>query len=704
MKLRVLNGDRPVLAAAGIMGALFYWFRFGLGFLIPTRIDWLLGMGDTAFNQLAWTFFRYDSWHWPPGVVKTFMAPGGTTIGVTDSLPLLAFPFKLISFMLPETFQYAGLWLLINHVLMAVFAVRVAGMFFRPLLPRFLAAGVLVLCPAWLIRDGHFALSAHWVYLAALWLYLKPATGEGGGRPCLAWWLLLAVAAWIHPYPATFAFGLLAADQGRRWWVTREISPGKALVTLGVGVVVLVFMWSMAGFLRIGHLPAGTLSEDRLWQASFHALWDSQGRGLILPGLPLGDRDAFEGFVYLGAGGLLTMLAALVLGGGRQLGARVARHWPLMVVLVVCALYAFGPRTNLGDQLYRAPARFLWLHFYVLVTAGLAAVARWGRPRWSLALIAGIFVVQVTDLSPLFDRRGEYEGHRFISRLQDPQWEMAIARADLLLTLPSTTPRTVFKGDFVDLTMLAHQAGVPTTAGFATRSYVGDIAAANDLVRTFLFGGNPDPRTVGVIRRPFFAQMFPDFMMNLRCTDLDGFPVCFARRGGFMPEMEYQVAAVGLAEFLAANLDRTLILVGKNDARGALTNAAVQLLAERGSSIAQLPTGASYAGIMVKGTPVFEQMNPQSAIKVTGARNSGLGPLKIKKELNITSSGVASKGYASLTIDGREVMFNSDGLNVAVLDDNQAVLAVGVFAHPDNLPALAAATGGLVFTLVAGQP
>ncbi len=692
-----------MLIAAGIMGALFYWFRFGLGFLNPTRIDWLLGMGDTAFNQLAWTFFRYDSWHWPPGVVKTFMAPGGTTIGVTDSLPLLAFPFKLISFMLPETFQYAGLWLLINHVLMAVFAIRVTGMFFRPLLPRFLAAGVLVLCPAWLIRDGHFALSAHWVYLAALWLYLKPASGQGG-RPCLAWWLLLAVAAWIHPYPATFTFGFLAADQGRRWFVAREISPAKALVTLGVGAVVLVFMWSMAGFLRIGHLPIGDLKDDRLWQAGFNALWNSQGRTLLLPGLPLGNRDAFEGFVYLGAGGLLAALAAVALGGGRRLGARIGRHWPLMVMLLVCALYAFSPRTDLGDQLFRAPARFLWPHFYVLAVAGLAAVARWGRPRLSLALVAAIFMVQAIDLAPLFDRKSAYDAHPFVSRLQDPQWQVALASADMLLTTPSTTATTVFEEDFIDLAMLAHQAGVPTTAGFATRSYMGGMTAATDLTRAFLFSGSPDPRTVGVIRRSHFAEMFPDFAANLRCTDLDGFPVCFARRGGFQPELEYRVAAVGLAEFMAANLDRTLILVGKDDARNALTNAAVRLLTEQGSRIAQLQTGASYAAIFVHGKPVFEQMNPQSAIEVTGLPNSDLGPLKIMRELNITSSGTASEAYASLLVDGREVMFNSDGLNVAVLDDEQNVLAVGTFAHPNSLPDLATVTGGLVFTLVPVQP
>ncbi|MCK9997415.1 MAG: hypothetical protein KAH56_14165 [Candidatus Krumholzibacteria bacterium] len=690
------QGDRPALMVAGFLGAVFYFFRFGFGFLNPGRVDWLLGMADTAFNQLAWTFFRYDSWHWPPGVVKTFMAPGGTTIGVADTLPLLAFPFKMISFLLPDTFQYAGLWLLTNHVLMAVFAVCLTGLFFRPLLPRFLAAGVLVLCPAWLIRDGHFALSAHWVYLAALWLYLK----EGSGRPYIRWWILAAVAALIHPYPAVFTLCFLAADQARRWWITHEVSPVSAVISVGGGVAIVVTLWYLAGFLRIGHLPVGNLTEDALWSASFHALWDSQGRAFLLPALPLGNHEPFEGFVYLGAGGLLAVLASVVFGGGRKIGSRLVRHWPLALILMLCALYAYGPRTDLGDQLFRAQARFLWPHFYVLVAAGLMALARWNRPRWPVVIVAVMFVVQVIDLAPLFDRKTEYDAKSFTSRMQDPQWARAMAGADLLLTLPASTATTVFEDDFVDLTVMAHEFDVPTTAGFATRNYLGDIKAAEELARDFLFSNHPDPRTVGVVRRSHFAEMFPDFSSDLRCTDLDGFPVCFARDGGFRPDREYRVEAVGLADFLSAHMDKTLILVGKADVRGVLTRDAVELLAGLGSRIAQLPVGASYASIIVHGGLVFERMHPENAIEVTGERNSGMGPVRMVKEMNITSSGTGTGKYASVKVDGREILFNRDGLNIAVIDDRQEVLAVATFGDLGSLSGLAATAGGLVFTLV----
>jgi len=691
------QGERPVVVAAGLLGASFYFLRFGFGFLAPGRIAWLLGMADTAFNQLAWMFFRYDAWRWPPGAVKTFMAPAGTTIGVTDSLPLLAFPFKAISFLLPATFQYAGLWLLVNHVLMAVFAVKIAGLFWRPFVPRFLAAGLLALCPAWLIRDGHFALSALWVLAAALYFYLKPAAGDGG-RPLLRWWLLLGAAAWIHPYPAVFTFLFLVADQGRRWVVTREVPAWRAVVTAGGGAVLLVVMWTLAGFLRPGHLPVGNLPEDALWSASAHALWDGQGRVLFMPAWPLGRHDPFEGFVYLGPGVLLVAGAGLVLAG-RRLGGLLRAHWQLAVILAACAAYAFGPRTDLGDQLFRAQARWLWPHFFVFGAAGVAALAGWRRPRWPVVLLAGAFVLQAVDLVPLYDRKTVYDARTFTTRLQDPQWDAAMAGADLLLTFPASTASTVFADDFVDLTLLAHAHGVPTTAGFATRNYRDNVLAAHDLALAFLTEGDPPPGTVAVLRRSYFAEVFPNVGGTIRCTDLDGFPVCFAREDGFVPAREFRSAAVTLATFLAANLDRTLVLAGRGDATRALTRDAVQLLTAQGSSIARLPPGASYGAILVGGDPVFEQMNPGRAIEVTAAAGSGLGPVRTGRELSLASGGTAAGPYASLTVAGREVMFDHPGLNVAVLDEHQNVLAVGIFAHPDDMPSQGARTGGIVFTL-----
>ncbi|MCB1182507.1 hypothetical protein KDM41_03665 [bacterium] len=699
MAPRTLSPEHRLQTAAALVGGLFFLARFGPGFLDPGRVDWLLGMADTAFNQLAWTFFRADAWHWPPGAVTTFMAPVGTTVGLTDSLPLLAFPGKLLGFLLPEPFQYAGLWLLVNHALMVLFAVRITGRLFPTAAPRLLAAGLLVLCPAWLIRDGHFALSAHWVYLAALDLYLRPdAPGVlRAGRP---WWLLLAAAALIHPYPATFGLLLLAADQGRRLLVARTTTWPRALAVVGGGAAVVVVLWILAGFLRPGYLPVGNLPPDALWSASPQALWDGQGRALLTPELPRGRHEPFEGFVYLGLGGLGAVLLALLLTG-RRLGALLKRHGPLVVVLVLCAAYAFGPRTALGDRLYRAQARFLWPHFYVLVGAGVVALSRWRRPRWPLAALAVLFVLQLVDLWPLLDRRPEYADRTFTSRLRDPRWHDLAAGADLLLTTPAPSATTVYRDDFVDLTVLAHAHGVPTSAGFATRSYDRNFAEAERLTRDFFFGASPDPATVGIMRRSHFAALFPRMSDELLCTDLDGYPVCVPRTASWLPDRAFRADAVTLAAFLAVHLERTVILAGRGDAANALTPDAVALLTAAGSQIGRLPQGASYAAIFVAGRQVFEQIQPGRAVGATISAGAQLGGVRVGRELSLTGSGEASGPWASLLIDGREVLFNAPGLNAVALDADQNVVATATFAHPDLLPELAARTGGVVFSLVA---
>ncbi len=704
LKNKWKQGDRPVLTAAGILGGLFFWLRFRLGIVNPARTDWLLGRADSAFHYLGWTFFRSESWRWPLGSMETYMAPNGTTVGLTDSLPLFALPFKVLSFLLPATFQYAGLWLLLCHVLMGIFAVRVAGLFFRSVFSRFFAAGILILCPAFLLRDGHVALTAHWVLLAALWLYLKPAPAGRKWGPTVHWLILVSMVALIHPYLAVMVFGFLMSDQIKRRWVKNEASSMTALLTMTGGAAVMLILWYLAGFFRFGQLPIGNFTLDVQYTNSLNAVWNSQGRSLLLPGLPLGSGDAFEGFNYFGAGGLLAALAAVLLGGGRKLSSRMVRHWPLILVLVVWGLFSLGPRAGFGEQLFRAQARFLWPLYYCLVVAGLAVISRSVRPRLPLVLTALLLAVQIVDLAPLFDRKTEYEAIGFTSRLQDSQWRRALEGANFLMTTPSSTATTVFDDDFVDLALLAHQSGVRTTAGFAARSYQENFVAADDLTRTFLFGGHPDPRTVGVLRRSHFAEMFPDFTSYLRCTDLDGFPVCFAREGGFRPDREYRVAAVGLADFLGAHQDKTMILVGKADVRGVLTRDAVELLAGLGSRIAQLPVGASYASIIVHGGLVFERMHPENAIEVTGERNTGMGSVLMIKELNITSSGSDTGKYASVKVDGREVLFNREGLNIAVLDDRQEVLAVATFGDLASLSGLAAKAGGLVFTLVPTQP
>ena len=91
-------------------GALFFAWIAGARILDPTQIEWLM-KGDWVPHYFGWHYFRIEPWHWPPGTMHGYYAPLGTSIGLTDSIPLAAYVLKPFDRWLPADFQYIGPWL-----------------------------------------------------------------------------------------------------------------------------------------------------------------------------------------------------------------------------------------------------------------------------------------------------------------------------------------------------------------------------------------------------------------------------------------------------------------------------------------------------------------------------------------------------------------------------------------------------------------
>lgn len=227
------------------------WWRFGIGVISPENISWF--RGDSTSHFLAWSFFRDEPWHVPPGRIERLLAPLGTSIGGSDALPLLAFPFKLLNTFLPANFQYLGLWLLINYILQAVFGYLLARTFCPQRWPAVLAGLLFLFSPIMIFRAGHIALSSHWLILFALWHLFRSDRTRLERRGYAVWWLtIIGLVGFTHPYlvamvipiallsilrerhrerigsgyAATLTFGLLAL-LGLEWWVSGLFGLGR---------------------------------------------------------------------------------------------------------------------------------------------------------------------------------------------------------------------------------------------------------------------------------------------------------------------------------------------------------------------------------------------------------------------------------------------------------------------------------------------
>ncbi len=107
---------------AGLIGAIIFIAIYGIIPLDVTNATWIPLDEDLTQHYFGWEFFRNSGWTFPIGMFDKLSYPNYQTIILTDCIPLFAIFFKTISFILPETFQYLGIFGLMCYVLQGVFS------------------------------------------------------------------------------------------------------------------------------------------------------------------------------------------------------------------------------------------------------------------------------------------------------------------------------------------------------------------------------------------------------------------------------------------------------------------------------------------------------------------------------------------------------------------------------------------------------
>ena len=112
-----------------LIGIVCFAIVCGFNAVNPLNEQWLFGGGDATQHYLGWLFYRNGPWSWPLGLNLDYGIDLHNSIVFTDSIPLLAIPFKALSAVLPNSFQYFGLWALTCFVLQAWFAWKLISLF-----------------------------------------------------------------------------------------------------------------------------------------------------------------------------------------------------------------------------------------------------------------------------------------------------------------------------------------------------------------------------------------------------------------------------------------------------------------------------------------------------------------------------------------------------------------------------------------------
>ena len=447
----------PAVTAA-LLGPLMFFLLFDPRLLDPSYFRWLFWLPDPATQFLGWHFFRLEPWHLPLGAATRYGMEMGGSVVFTDSIPIAALLFKLARAALPDKFQYFGLWMLACYLLQATFAWLLSGFATRRVVPRLAITALFVMSP--LLPDraiGHYALMAHWLVLAALYLYLRAPERLATA----SWCLLVCGAALVHAYLLYMVLAVAFADAARRRWIDRTATMLDTLrSTLIIGSAMLSTMW-LAGYftIPISAFSGGTEYYGR-YAANLNALWNPQWGSRFLPGQPVIAGSGLEGYGYLGLGLLVMLPIALAASWRNTARPAVQRCLPLAAVAVLLCAIALSNQVAWGDHvlftvplphgllellaMVRGSGRLLWVGYYALMLALPAIIVRnLAAPAATAVLVCGV-VLQAADLSPRYLALNGYFRQHFIDEpaqradsLPSPFWTAAARHYNTILFVPS---------------------------------------------------------------------------------------------------------------------------------------------------------------------------------------------------------------------------------------------------------------------------
>ena len=115
-----------------LIGILAFGVLYGYSTLDVSYDGWIYhtyaSESDVIQHYAGWVNYRNSPWDFP--IAKaSILGEGGTVISFTDSIPIVAIICKIFSSVLPETFQYFGIYILVCFVLQEIVAMKLLSLY-----------------------------------------------------------------------------------------------------------------------------------------------------------------------------------------------------------------------------------------------------------------------------------------------------------------------------------------------------------------------------------------------------------------------------------------------------------------------------------------------------------------------------------------------------------------------------------------------
>jgi hypothetical protein len=399
----------------------------------------------------------------------------------------------LVGLVVPGSFQFVGIWLVICFSLQGYFGAKLISRFDVTAFYCIFGSFFFVTSPAFLYRIGvmnHYSLSAHWMLLLALCLYFDSR------NRVRAWAVLLTFAMLTSIYIATMLLGVFVAHQVKLYLGSQKLT---------VKDVSLPLISALGGFFVMGYLEMeSTVTGSNFFRlnlisflnpgfsdtGSFSLLLDAFGGNTIRRVF----SEEWEGFQYLGTIAIIGVLVGVWRAPRSPRRFLWVQYAPILVVAIGMFLFALSNRIAFLQneyrywwpswlldlrQIFRGTTRFAWPAYYLLMLFSVVQLSRFIKTsKRQMLLLVLLFLMLIESSTGIWFARQEMADP--VTRedsLLDSAWEKIAEGRKHVVIYPNfdlqvgelSGEAKYWETRWLDLALFASQNEMSTNFGYAPR-------------------------------------------------------------------------------------------------------------------------------------------------------------------------------------------------------------------------------------------
>ena len=378
--------------SAALIGAILFILVYGFATLLPTNVSFLYNSDDAdVFNhQLGFDFFRISPWRNPVGVQSWYPYPYECSIIYTDSIPIFAIFFKLLSPVLPAYFQYFGIWIFLCFMMQGVSSSLILKKLGIGYIKTMFCVPFFVINVPFLFRCFHHsALAGQWMMLLSF-LMILCESGMSSKKRVLCWTLLCGGSILVHGYIFFLNGFLMSFSEFYRFF--KEKKRSSSLV---------VFFSCVASSLLAYYIGGGMLPHDNVIMGGFPEMVfdpvDLINPLIFSSFLPrIQYRYSTESAVYLGLAFMILLVIAIILLIQKRavLKSFYKKYRFFVNLALIASLFLFiiseGLRPYIAGQMLFDLTKVFQDHDFLAFLSSFRATARFILPVWYLVQV-GVF-------------------------------------------------------------------------------------------------------------------------------------------------------------------------------------------------------------------------------------------------------------------------------------------------------------------------